>query len=380
MMEISEEIRETARGFKLWPVENALEFPDKDLPLGDAILNSEHGAVLTAGGILQLTGQGKIGKSMLVLGIAFPLALGRDALGFGMSKPRKVFYLNGENSPGTMQDRLRCLRDYFCIDHEEAELVRQNLLFASVGLPLPKPEAMKEMRGNLAEVRPDVLIIDPLKNFFSGEENSADDMRKFMGAVRELMAEFNLTVIIVHHTGKRPNEADIYTGRGSSVLGDDAEATASFRKEGAEKGRFTLSVTGRNCDEFTLHLIRSPERWFLYSLADAPEPKPDHVVIEIIDALPDEFTSGQFHEQADRRGISKRTADRRLRDAISFPLIRRGGKVGQFIKLNIAPSMPNPKEMAQVANSQNGNMPCMPNMPDDTSGIKEPDDEFRGVF
>jgi hypothetical protein len=378
MKGITEEIREEARGFRLWDVENAFDFPDKELPLGDVILNSEYGAVLTAGGILQLTGAGKIGKSMLLLNWAFGLALGRDSLSFKIDKPRRVLYLNGENSPGTMQDRLRHLRDHHCIDHEDAEIVKQNLLFATVSLPLPKPEAVKEVCGNLAEIKPEVLIIDPLKNFFSGEENSADHMRDFMAKVRQLIEEFSLTVIIVHHTGKKQNETDIYSGRGSSVLGDDAEVTASFRKDGMDKGRFILSVTGRNCDEFTLRLVRQPERWFLYSIADAPEPKPDHTLIEIIDSLPDEFTSGQFHEQAERRGISKRTADRRLRDAISFPLISRV-KPGQFIKLNSVPCMPNPKEMAQVAHSQ-GDMPSMPNMPDGMSGINEPDDEFRGVF
>jgi hypothetical protein len=359
---ITKEIEEQARGFKVWTVENALEFPDKVLELGDVILDSEHGAVLTAGGVLQLTGAGKIGKSMLLLNMAYGLALGRDALSFGIDKPRRVLYLNGENSPGTMQERLRCLRDYYCIDHEGAELVRQNLLFTSAGVMLPRPEAIKEMRGNLAEIRPEILILDPLKNFFSGEENSADNMREFMAAVRQLMAEFSLTVIIVHHTGKKQNENHLYSGRGSSVLGDDAEATASFQKDGSEKGRFTLSVTGRNCDEFTLHLVRQPERWFLYSLADAPEPKPDHTLIEIIDELPDEFRTGQFYETAERRGLSDSTAKRRLADARELGLIEfvargvyRKGSLGSRPYRN-DPSDPNrdgsdgssPKGVAQV--------------------------------
>ena len=61
---IQNELRSAAKGFKVWPVENAFDFCDKVLIQGDVILNSDHGAVLTAGGILQLTGAGKIGKSM----------------------------------------------------------------------------------------------------------------------------------------------------------------------------------------------------------------------------------------------------------------------------------------------------------------------------
>lgn len=367
MKGVTDEVKEHARGFRLWSVENAFEFPDKELPLGDVMLNSDHGAVLTAGGILQLTGAGKIGKSMLLLNLCYGLALGRDMLSFRVDKARRVLYLNGENSPGTMQERLRCLRDYYCIGHEEAELTKQNLLFASAGLLLPKAEAVAEMRGNLAEIMPEVLILDPLKNFYSGEENSADNMREFMAAVRRLMLEFGLTVIIVHHTGKKQNENDLYSGRGSSVLGDDAEATASFRRDAAEKNRFTLAVTGRNCDEFTLHLARQPERWFLYSLADAPEPKPDHVLIGMIDSLPDEFTTGQFHNVAEQKGLSVRTADRRIAVALDSGLLEKV-RVGQLRKVKVTPVTPNTKEMAAVAYSPSGVMPDMSSMPNGANG------------
>lgn len=377
MVGIIDAVRNEVRGFNVWTVENFYEFPDKVLALGDVILDSEDGAVLTAGGVLQLTGAGKIGKSMLLLNLAYGLALGRDTLNFRIDKPRRVLYLNGENSPGTMQERLRCLRDYYCIDHEEAERVRQNLLFASTGVMLPRSEAREEMRGNLAEIRPEILILDPLKNFFSGEENSADNMREFMGAIRQLMAEFSLTVIIVHHTGKRQHENNLYSGRGSSVLGDDAETTVSFQKDASEKGRFTMSVTGRNCDEFTLHIVRQPERWFLYSLADAPEPKPDHTLIEILDGLPDEFRTGQFYEATERKGLSDSTAKRRLADAREMGLIEVVAR-GVYRKGSVRS---HPKEMNRL--TQNGSEGSdgsnYPSEPNGTNGA-EPDDAFRGVF
>jgi hypothetical protein len=299
----------------VWDVENGFDFPDKEIPLGEVVLGSDFGAVLTAGGILQLTGAGKIGNSMLLLNLCYSFALGRDILGFQIDRARRVLYVNGENSPGTMQGRLRCLRDYYCIDTEDGDLVQKNLLFSSAALLLPRPDAVAEIRGNLAEIKPDILVLDPLKNFYSGEENSADNMREFMSAVH------GVTVIIVHHTSKKQNENCFYSGRGSSVLADDAEVTASFQKDASEKGQFTLAVTGRNCDEFTLHLTRQPERWFLYSLTDAPEQKPDHTLIEIIDGLPDEFTTGQFHEAAGTKGIPLRTANRRIREARDFGLI-----------------------------------------------------------
>ena len=345
---IQQELKSAAKGFNVWEVENAFDFCDKVLIQGDVILSSVHGAVLTAGGILQLTGAGKIGKSMLLLNIAYGLALGRDVLGFGITKPRRVLYLNGENSQGTMQERFTLLRNYFCIDEEQEIKIRENLQFCSVALLLPKSEALAEIRGNLAEIRPEVLILDPLKNFFSGEENSSDSMRDFMGAVRKLILEFNVTVIILHHTGKKQNEDGFYSGRGSSLLADDAEVTAAFRKNASEKGRFELSVTGRNCDEFTLHLMRQPERWYLYSLTDKPEPQPDHVLIEILGLLPEHFSTGQFHDAAFTKGIAPRTADERIKTARDSGLIERLAQ-GKFRKMPVTQVTQSPIGAAQLA-------------------------------
>lgn len=367
---IQQEVQAAAKGFKVWPVENAFDFCDKVLIQGDVILNSDHGAVLTAGGILQLTGAGKIGKSMLLLNIAYGLALGRDILGFGISKPRRVLYLNGENSQGTMQGRFTLLRDYFCIDEEQTIKIRENLQFCSVALLLPKSEALAEIRGNLAEIRPEVIILDPLKNFFSGEENSSDSMRDFMAAIRKLILEFNVTVIILHHTGKKQNEDGFYSGRGSSLLADDAEVTAAFRKNASEKGRFELSVTGRNCDEFTLYLMRQPERWFLYSLTDEPQPQPDHVLIEILGSLPEQFTTGQFHEASAAKTLSLSTANRKLRVALDSGLIEKVVQ-GKFKKSCVVSLSHSPIGVEQLTQQENGESSLVSVVSNDTKGVNE---------
>ena len=376
---VLQEVKKEAKGFKVWSIENAYDYPDKLLNHGDIILNSDHGAVLTAGGILQLTGAGKTGKSMLLLNLCYGLAMGKDTLGFGIEKARKVLYINGENSALTMQERFKLLREYYCIDSEQTDKARENLLFASTSLLLPKPEAMREIEGNLSEVRPEILILDPLKNFYSGEENSADNMREFMAAVRVLIEKFSLTVIIVHHTGKKQNENNFYSGRGSSLLADDAETTASFQKDANNKGLFNLFVTGRNCDEFTVHLTRQPERWYLYSLTDKPEPLPDHTLIEIIGLLPDKFTTGQFHEAAVTKGLSVRTAGNRIRTALDAGLITKVVQ-GNFRKVHV---MQFPVGAAQPAQQDQPAETVMQVMQKSAEGaicITEPADEYRGLF
>ncbi|NMW21354.1 MAG: AAA family ATPase [Chlorobiaceae bacterium] len=380
---IKDELKSEARGYTSWSVENAVDFPDKILPQCDVILDSESGEVLTAGGILQLTGAGKIGKTMLLLNILFGLAIGRYVLGFRISKPRRVLYLNGENSSRTMQSRLKLLRDYFCIDDEQADLLRKNLLIVNGGFSIQQPDVLKDIRGNLKEIRPGVLVIDPLKNFYSGEENSADDMRKFMVAVRELIREFNLTVIIIHHTGKKQNDNNFYSGRGSSLLADDAETTVSFQKDANNKGLFNLFVTGRNCDEFTLHLTKQPERWYLYSLTDKPEPLPDHTLIEILEQLPCQFRTGAFEDTAHTKGIKRSTCFEKLKTLENGGIIKRVAH-GLYEKVNpeVSPEVQIPIGAGQVDFEKQLKRvsPEVQNSPDRTIQIIEPADDYKGLF
>ncbi|MBZ4219410.1 MAG: helicase RepA family protein [Chlorobium sp.] len=367
-------MKSAAKGFKVWPARNAYDFCDEVLIQGDVILDSDHGAVLWEGGIMQLTGKGKVGKTTLLFNILYGVVLGRDVLGFRISKPKKVLYMNGENSPGTLQSLFKHFRKYFCIDEEEENKVRDNFIFHSAGLRLQKASVLEEIRGNLAEIRPQILILDPLKNFYSGDENSSESMGEFMRVVRELMQEFNLTVIIIHHTGKKQNQDAINSGRGSSLLADDAEVTAAFRKNASQKGRFELEVIPRNCEEFTFHLMREPERYWQFSLTDKPEVKPDHILIGILDSLPSQFKTGAFEDAAGKRSIKRSTCFDKIKILENMGIIKRIGhglyeKVSPVVQTTIGAGL------LDYQNQAENESPVVQNSPDCTTQTAEPVDD-----
>ena len=49
---------------------------------------------------------------------------------------------------------------------------------------------------------PDIVMIDPVINFFDGEENNNSDIRRLMDRIDMLMELNNVSVILAHHTGK----------------------------------------------------------------------------------------------------------------------------------------------------------------------------------
>jgi hypothetical protein len=82
-------------------------------------------------------------------------------------------------------------------------------------------QAMNELRLLIAERRPALLIADPLAELHTAEENSNCALRSIVAEFRALAVEFEIAVILVHHTRKGiviPGDPDAARGA-SSIIG-----------------------------------------------------------------------------------------------------------------------------------------------------------------
>jgi RecA-family ATPase len=94
----------------------------------------------------------------------------------------------------------------------------------------------------LEKYEPDLLIVDPLANFHTGDENEAQDMSRVTGALDDIRSG-GVAVGLVHHHGKRsgsnPNVG--HKARGSSVLPGWYDSHLSLEwAESAIRVRFEL--------------------------------------------------------------------------------------------------------------------------------------------
>ncbi len=74
----------------------------------------------------------------------------------------------------------------------------------------------------------DLIILDPLCNFHNAEENDATQMARVNGALRHLIKEYGVTVVVIHHNnkgavrfdsrGRRIEQSVVNRGRGSSAI------------------------------------------------------------------------------------------------------------------------------------------------------------------
>jgi len=165
---------------------------------------------LPRNGICGLYGDSFTGKSFIALDIAFVVATGTDYSGHLVKAQGDVVYIAGEDAGG-IEMRAHAYHQYH-------QLNKESPLYM-----LPSPQNMSNENSVEAlsgaiedrELSPRLIIVDTLATCFGGgDENSGQDMNKFMDGLRTLKERFDCCVLFVHHTGHK----DKSRARGSSVL------------------------------------------------------------------------------------------------------------------------------------------------------------------
>jgi RecA-family ATPase len=98
----------------------------------------------------------------------------------------------------------------------------------------------QDLRTKISELRPEVVIVDPLVKFHYKDENSSSEMARILNRLRELIEDFGISIILIHHMGK--NEEG--TARGSSaILGEYDAYIQIARGDLTQKIKFDLRHT-----------------------------------------------------------------------------------------------------------------------------------------
>lgn len=120
-----------------------------------------------------------------------------------------VVYLAGEGHHG--------LRSRIAAWGQRNGAVPDSFFISRSGCDLNTPEGFAKVAQSvdLLSHRPKLIVVDTLHRFLQGDENSAQDAKTMLDSCNELMARYNCSVILVHHTGV--NEEAQHRARGSSA-------------------------------------------------------------------------------------------------------------------------------------------------------------------
>lgn len=180
------------------------------------------------GAVTVVAGPPSAMKSSLMLAWAVALALGKPHGDFRPIEADASLIYNVEDNQTEQRRRLSAvLRQFDTLAAEiRGKIVRVGpagigtlfTLDKETGAVLPTA-AMTALRALIAERSPAMLIADPLAELHTAEENDNTALRAIVAEFRALAQEFNIAVILVHHTRKGaviPGDPD--SARGASAI------------------------------------------------------------------------------------------------------------------------------------------------------------------
>ena len=213
---------------------------------------------LLRGAVSVISGASSVSKSTLAVGYAVSLALHRPLNRFLPLMPCRVLTYNVEDDAAEQRRRFSAVLRQF--DATPSDLAGKVMRVGpnDVGTLIARdPDtrvlvltaAMVELQRLIVEFKPHVLILDPLVELHTEEENDNTALRSIMAQFRTLATQHEMAVAIVHHARKGASQAapgDTDTLRGaSSIVG---------------AARIVVTVAGMTEDEGKAFGLGSDER------------------------------------------------------------------------------------------------------------------------
>ena len=166
-----------------------------------------------------LSGEGGVGKSILILQLAAAHVLARDWFGT-MPEPGPVIYLNAEDDERELHFRLDAIRAHLGTtfaalkDLHLVPLAGEDALLGApdrAGIIQPTP-LFERVREPPPRCKPVLIALDTAADMFGGNENDRSQVRQFIGLLRGLAIAANAGVLLASH----PSLSGINTDSGLS--------------------------------------------------------------------------------------------------------------------------------------------------------------------
>jgi len=193
--------------------------------------------VLPLGVVGALVATGGTGKGYAVSDIALSVASGRDVFNgtYEVEEPGEVLIVSGEEDKDEQHRRLHAVSEKkFQSEQLSMEEIMQiewrihlmpsmgqECLLVDDGIETLFLDHLLEEAKSIPNLK--LIVLDPLRRFYNGEENSSQATTVIVQAMELLATETGATVLGVHHTSKPSNKGaslDAHAARGSSALTD----------------------------------------------------------------------------------------------------------------------------------------------------------------
>lgn len=234
---------------------------------------------LLYGGVYILAGAPKIGKSYLVVQLAYHVSLGKSLWNLEVQQGT-VLYLALEDNYRRLQERAFKLYDVkdsptlrFATD---ASQIENGLI-----------EQLESFLLKYADTK--LIIIDTLQKIrdADGKAYSYAHDYDIIGKLKQFADQYQICVLVVHHTRKLPAGDPFETISGTTGLLGCADGAMILRKEKRTALEATLDVVGRDQPDQILYLTQDPtsQIWNLTKLEKELYREPPDPILEAVARL-----------------------------------------------------------------------------------------------
>jgi len=231
-----------------------------------------------------LGGPPKALKSWLGLDLALSVASGTDCLSrFPARETGPVLAYLAEDAGEEVRARTAALAKGRGLSLDDLDL----FVITSPVLWLDDPEHRERLAGTIEELRPKLLLLDPLVRLHRQDENDVRSVSALLGHLRELNRTYDLAVVLVHHTSKKERAHPGQALRGSGDIYAWLDAGLYLAKK--KKSGILLTVEHRSApapDPMGLTLVTGRDGTARLVVSDV-DPERRHDVGDLADAALD---------------------------------------------------------------------------------------------
>jgi len=144
-------------------------------------------------------GAPKCAKTWLGLDMALSVATGTACLGkYGVPEPGPVLVYLAEDALPVVRERIEGMACHRGLDLAEVDV---HVITVPV-LRLDREPDRARLRETIKQLRPRLLLLDPLVRLHGIDENNAGEVAELLAYFRSLQRQLDLAVLLVHHTRK----------------------------------------------------------------------------------------------------------------------------------------------------------------------------------
>lgn len=148
-------------------------------------------------------------------------------------EPLRLLLVENEGSGYYMRENMEKLYEHIAIDEGKKALAKENLMVwgdgGYTGLKVDRDEDMEIIERGLRERAPDILLLEPFRGIWSGDENDNSAMEEVLDRLVGLANTYQCGIMLSHHSNKAPIEGDwMGASRGATALEGKVAAMEVF--------------------------------------------------------------------------------------------------------------------------------------------------------